>query len=107
MLKPPVACWLFGHTHYSSAQKWDIQRARFKPLDLGDNPTRASKLKKRLNASSEVLVCSNQLGYTHFGEAKTSRFNPFMTLSVSRAPSTTTAPSHTTVTLAPSMDSPY
>ena len=82
MLKPPIACWLFGHTHYSSAQKFEFRRSRFKPLDLGSAPTRAAKLKKKLNPAKEVLVCSNQLGYSHHGEAKTSRFNPFMTLSV-------------------------
>jgi hypothetical protein len=76
----PITAWLFGHTHWSSQQVYNVADNKLKGLDIGEAPTRGRKLRRKIKAGKEVLVASNQLGYIHHREYERSRYNPFMTL---------------------------
>eukprot|EP00928_Gymnodinium_smaydae_P043891 TRINITY_DN29332_c0_g2_i1.p1 TRINITY_DN29332_c0_g2~~TRINITY_DN29332_c0_g2_i1.p1 ORF type:complete len:648 (-),score=60.11 TRINITY_DN29332_c0_g2_i1:183-1922(-) len=85
LLRPPVCAWLFGHTHWSSCQ-------RYRP-DLSANgegswtsiaevhSTRDSRMCDSAHMG-DVLVASNQVGYGAKGEHRRSRCHPFMALSL-------------------------
>jgi len=82
LLRPPVAAWLYGHTHWSSRQCfrrpdgeagagcWSSLEAE---LDARGEGTRAEE-------DREVLVASNQLGYAAGGEHLLSRCRPALLL---------------------------
>ena len=91
LLRAPVIGWLCGHSHYSSAQKYDMDKdcavsspRRFTSLDVSKSqPARMSKLRRKLDARRYIIVASNQVGYAHKNEYQASRFNPCMALYVS------------------------
>lgn len=94
LLQPPVTAWLFGHTHWSSWQRYrtpsgdGAKAGSWATLSGGadrggphDEELRAPAALCRASAG-EVLVASNQLGYGAKGERGT-RWHPWMLLEVS------------------------
>lgn len=84
LLKPPVTAWLFGHTHWSSWQRYQADpqnppRGAWCTLEgIGSLPFACDAGK------AEVLVASNQVGYGATGEHWKTRCIPGLSLLVSR-----------------------
>lgn len=101
LLRPPVSAWLFGHTHWSSWQKYRSAEAEsqvngsprtprpWTTLSGGqhDSPCSSdfcsSSAVVEAAAQGEVLVASNQLGYGAQGGHRSSRCHPHMMLRLS------------------------
>lgn len=86
LLRPPIACWLFGHTHTSSQLTYDVASGRLRaiePATKGLKHPSERKLKRKLRTAECVLLASNQLGYPNDGGHLKSNFNPFMTAYIS------------------------
>lgn len=95
LLQPPVAAWLFGHTHWSSWQKYRAPgagniHASWSTLSGGEScggPSNSDFSAHHAvveTAAGEVLLASNQLGYGAKGGHRSSRCHPCMVLRVSR-----------------------
>jgi len=95
LLRPPVTAWLFGHTHWSS---WQRYRAATDGTDvgrwwtlsggaLGGGPSCAELMSPSsecdAQCAGDVLVASNQVGYGAKGEHRKSRCHPRMLLAIS------------------------
>lgn len=101
LLQPPIVAWLYGHTHWSSWQRYSLPTggaegaagasegkwaqlsggATGAPSDL-EFSSEASLCGPGAPKGSSVLVASNQLGYAMQGEHTSSRFHPWMHLEV-------------------------
>jgi len=90
LLQPPVISWLFGHTHWSSWQRYRSEGSIgiWSTLSGGTDqrPCDAELAAKSLCRASEgdVLVASNQLGAGARGEHRHTRCHPWMSLEVMR-----------------------
>lgn len=88
LLQPPVLAWLFGHTHFSSWQGYNVASGRWCPLSGGlDGKPKDEELAgvdSECHFGSAVLVASNQLGYGARGEHRLSRCDPRMVLVLAR-----------------------
>jgi len=95
LLRPPVAAWLFGHTHWSSWQKYcpstdtgtaglwsSLSRESTRRVQKQCGPCDAELTRAVCDVvtAQEVLVASNQLGYGAQGTHTKSRCHPWMAL---------------------------
>mmetsp|Transcript_61017 Transcript_61017/g.108488 ORF Transcript_61017/g.108488 Transcript_61017/m.108488 type:complete len:594 (+) Transcript_61017:138-1919(+) len=87
LLCPPVTAWLFGHTHWSSWQRYrSSEGGEWSTLsggaDKGPCKDELAAAGSCHAAKGEVLVASNQLGYGAMGEHRHTRCHPQMFLEV-------------------------